>query len=181
MKKIIYFFAFIFAFISCQENDVMVKEGVATVNLKIESSDNIIITKAVSPEEDEKYLQNIYVLAVNNSGEIIARKFLPTVNAASSASVTLEDIPTGNTTFYAISNINSSVTNITEEDLNNVTTLEELGKLEFALSNETLERGRSFIMCGSVNFDVTSSQSNNNNNISLQRIDSKIKIGRAHV
>ncbi len=68
MKKIIYFFAFIFAFISCQENDVMVKEGVATVNLKIESSDNIIITKAVSPEEDEKYLQNIYVLAVNNSG-----------------------------------------------------------------------------------------------------------------
>ncbi len=30
-------------------------------------------------------------------------------------------------------------------------------------------------MCGSVNFDVTSSQSNNNNNISLQRIDSKIK------
>ena len=66
MKKIIYITFLIFCFFSCVEEELISKDGFSSVSLTLNTSDNNIISKAVSSKDDERRINDIYVFIFSN-------------------------------------------------------------------------------------------------------------------
>ena len=182
---------------SCADDffkDESVTEGIA-VNLTIpfQSEENIIQSRVERDPVDENRVENIYLFIFNPDGNVHARKFCTEGKGLSysdgssdhdSGFLQLETTSINGATIACIANIttesSSTAYELTLETLNSIDNISKLLELGAKLRSTTVERGMLFLMSGyavdgSGQKTVNISSTNNNLNLSLKRLDAKVK------
>ena len=173
MKKIIYITFLIFCFFSCVEEELITKDGFSSVSLTLNTSDNNIISKAVSSKDDERRINDIYVFIFSSDGSLSHREYFQNLNNTGTAKLSLKNIPSGNKNIYVVANI--SAINNGFSQLNLVADSKELDALIAKLEILSLERGTNFIMSGKKTDVLLKSNETNDVKVPLVRIDAKVQ------
>lgn len=177
MKKVFFLFILSILFFACQTDELLhsTGSGPSTLILDIKSTGNQTHTRAVSSEQDEMQLRNIYILIFNSDESVAHRQFFDNLNTSAQPKLRLENIPAGIKTVVAIANINNSITDVTTTSLNSVATLTEMMNLSSRIKGDYIERGVNFLMSGMADQVELKPGQDNPAAILLTRIDSKIK------
>ena len=174
MKKFIYILLLTIVAISCNDEDYNIKEGFSTISLKINSLENEEVTRAVSTDEQERVIKNLYIFIVNQDSRIAFRQYFDGSNS-NSMTVKMTNVPTGVKTIYAIANFDNNVVDITKEYLDGISTLNEIKNTISSLKGNYLERSDNFIMSGITEGVSIEPKLGNTASLSLVRLDSRVK------
>lgn len=195
MKRMSYCITYIFLgilsllYTSCvneilADGEPMVEEGLpATVKVNFKSMTAAVYTRAASPTDDENKVNNIYILIFNQDKEkVFGQYFEP--NASTGDKTISITTTSGKRTIYGIANIGLGMMSTTKEELDQVTSLEELKAKVSHLEQLTMARGASFLMSGMVEESegsqtpktvlIQPGSSNALGTINLYRVDAKI-------
>lgn len=166
-------------------------EGEAvTITLKFDVPQISITTRATSPLTDEYKVNNLYVFVFNADGskasgqhfdyKDLQEKQENGVNGATQTQgyIRIKTVSGKKKQIYGIANINNSMMNLTETELQGINHLSELKKLTARLKQQTTSRGTSFLMSGTTDspIDIPHAASTETPvaSIWLQRVDAKV-------
>lgn len=167
----------IFAVTACQDDKFGSEEngGSATLTLKFNSSNNIL-SRAVSSDEEEQRISNAYVFVFNQDGSKAFGQFYSGIETVTTYQTKITNIPAGDDkTIAVVSNINTMIHELNEEDLNAVNTKADLLVLTSRMQEEYIERGGQFLMSGIKEGITLTANQNNPIDILLKRVDVKIR------
>ena len=89
-----------------------------TISINLCSKGNTIISRAVSSDEEEKRINNVYVFIFNSDNTISYRQFFDNINKVANHSLQLNNIRSGSgKQILLLVNINSSLVSTTSEAL----------------------------------------------------------------
>lgn len=167
------------AFMSCHKDEAMnapAKEGdPIKLTLTFNTTENIVISRAVSSDTEEKRLHNLYVFVFNPDGSVAYRSFFDDVNKVGTHTMTLQDVPSGSgKTICVLANINNSLMCTTSDALDAITSKDELDQAACNLNQAIIERGSQFMMSGCVATDLIPGQTTSIT-VPLKRLDAKIR------
>ncbi len=130
MKRYIYLlYTLCLVLSACQEMDIEHEVGVgeAKLSLTISSTNNKVVSRAVSSDAEEKMIYNLSLFVFNQDGSKASFKSEPNVNKSESSVITWEKIPSGTgKTIVVIANVDNNNFNLTTDQLNSTTTKAEL-------------------------------------------------------
>ncbi len=139
----------------------MVEEGIpVTVSLGYAVKGNEVITRAAQPSSYEFRVVNLYVLIFSNDGSVHFQGFFDESSGllanngetATSGTVEFQTFSANNTTIVGIANVATGTLNtaydIAKEDLDKITSLQELKALTMRMNSDAVSRGASFMMTG---------------------------------
>ena len=176
MKKCIYLLCVLsFVLTACQEDKVGSKEnsGSAALKLKFNTSSNL--SRAVSSDEEEQRIQNVYVFIFNQDGTRVFGQFYNGINANGTHQIEIKNIPAGSGKIIAVvANINLDIFDMTTATLDAITAYPDLLALTSRMQDKFIERGAQFLMSGTTAADLTANTTNPVN-VSLKRVDVKIR------
>lgn len=179
MKRYIYLlYTLCLVLSACQEMDIEHEVGVgeAKLSLTISSTNNKVVSRAVSSDAEEKMIYNLSLFVFNQDGSKASFKSEPNVNKSESSVITWEKIPSGTgKTIVVIANVDNNNFNLTTDQLNSTTTKAELLALVATMNGDLTERGNTFLMSGLVENATLTPNQNNPINIKLHRLDAKIR------
>ena len=157
------------AFLSSMDGDPM------TISINLRSKGNTIISRAVSSDEEEKRINNVYVFIFNSDNTISYRQFFDNINKVANHSLQLNNIRSGSgKQILLLVNINSSLVSTTSEALDMISSKEELEQLVCELNQNAIERGSNFMMSGSITTDLVPGKTGSIT-IPIKRLDAKIR------
>ena len=174
MKKLLYICTLCVALFSCQQEDLFQYsgEGLSSVQLSIESQSNTEISRAVSSDEDEKLIQNIYVFIFNEDGSIASKNY-QIVGAHQSTTVNMKDVPSGIKDVVVVANFDNAMVSLTKTNLDAIENKKELMALTSSISGDFTERGINFLMSGTATTTLVAGKTHTVK-IGLDRVDAKI-------
>ena len=124
------------AFLSSMDGDPM------TISINLRSKGNTIISRAVSSDEEEKRINNVYVFIFNSDNTISYRQFFDNINKVANHSLQLNNIRSGSgKQILLLVNINSSLVSTTSEALDMISSKEELVQLVCELNQNAIGGG----------------------------------------
>ncbi|MEG1837796.1 MAG: fimbrial protein [Bacteroidaceae bacterium] len=174
-----------------EENERVIEGKPTLCTLRINASDNTVLSRATSPDKVEKDINNLFIFIFQN-GNIVSSKYfekqaITTVGAT--GSITLATTSGNDRHIYAIANLDLGMMNLTKADLEKVTNETDLNALNACLLQEITARGTSFVMSGfvegtggaisNVSIPATSNTSTALGTIKLKKLDSKIQFNIA--
>ena len=175
MKKLLYICSLCIVLSACHKDDLFYAgDGdTATLKLKIEAQNNIEISRAVSSDEQEKFIDNVYVFIFNEDGTIAAR-MVQDVNNNQTTTLTMTDVASGAKNIVVVANFNNTIVDLTQADLDAIETKANLASLTSTISGNFIERGANFLMSGTSDVTLTSGKATSAT-IALDRVDAKIR------
>lgn len=158
------------------------------LNFNVDASPEIT-TRAAQDTYYEYLVENIYVFVFSNGNRVdLGQDFFTSTqitnyknkedaanNKQSSGTIEFEAISGSGLTIAAIANVGNSNTVLTQDDLsyNKIKTYADLQALAVSLDQQTVSRGRVFLMTGEVTADLKANETTTVT-IPLKRTDSKI-------
>ncbi len=206
MKKIQYILylglVLLITFTSCRDeffsyDDTKVVEGLpASIILGFKSQENTVVTRAERDPKYENRVDNIYIFIFDSQGNVHYRKFFNTgditfpTESHDKGTLQLNTQSLNHAKIVGIANVSvegvtATAYTITEADLNNITSLNELENMVMTMDENSVERYAIFMMTGVAEdsdgkTDITipgteSGTKQLNCSIKLRRTDAKIK------
>lgn len=160
--------------------NVIVSGRPATVTFALSASSNIIQTRAVATEADEKKVHNLYVLVFDENGKRTSGQFFNVDELGDNKLTLLTE--SGTKRVYGIANLNLDMMKMEITTLDAVASESELMELNSSLLQNAIERGNNFLMSGWIgdekgdikNVDIKEGENGLLGTIQLNRVDSKI-------
>ena len=133
-----------------------VQEGLPTqVKLSFRTAENRVETRAAQDTIYESRVNNLYVFIFNAAGEVHSRKFFTTLSYDGSydkGSITINTTSLNEAQVICIANLSTtgvqSSYNVTEAEMNAITSLDALQQYVMKLQEKTVERSTQFMMTG---------------------------------
>ena len=133
-----------------------VQEGLSTqVNLSFSTAENRVETRAAQDASYESRVNNLYVFIFNAAGEVHSRNFFTTLSYDGSydkGSITINTTSLNDAQVICIANLSTtgvqSSYNVTEAEMNAITSLDALQQYVMELQEQTVERSTQFMMTG---------------------------------
>ena len=206
MKKIQYILylglVLLITFTSCRDeffsyDDTKVVEGLpASIILGFKSQENTVVARAERDPKYENRVDNIYIFIFDSQGNVHYRKFFNTgditfpTESHDKGTLQLNTQSLNHAKIVGIANVSvegvtATAYTITEADLNNITSLNELENMVMTMDENSVERYAIFMMTGVAEdsdgkTDITipgteSGTKQLNCSIKLRRTDAKIK------
>lgn len=157
-----------------------VEEGLpVTVRLNYAVEGNDIITKAAQPSRYEYRVRNLYIFVFRQDGSLHYHGFFDASSGlnvnngetATTGSVEFQTTSANRTRIVGIANVETASLNtaydITVDDLDAVTSLDELSRLTMNMEDAALTRGSTFMMTGYAKLDADQPASGSNIQINI--------------
>lgn len=173
-----YLFALICFLVSCSDDFFQyneIEEGIPTsLVINCKSADNIIESRVGRDETEEKKINNIYLFIFDKSGNKV---FNSKYTNLASGTIQIENINSMNSaTLVGIANVGITDYILTDENLNNVASEQDLEDLVVTINYNTIERYNSFLMVGKVeNLDIEAGNTPTKADLFFRRIDAKVR------
>ncbi|MEG2240529.1 MAG: FimB/Mfa2 family fimbrial subunit [Alistipes sp.] len=177
MKRIVSLCTLCVVLMACQQDDLDADgRGQTRLTLNLNAVESLIESRAVSSDQEEQIIHNVYVFIFNQDGSKAFSKLYADINVANSTTLAaITSIPAGAAkTIVALANIDNSIVDVTATELDKITTKTQLEALTSRIKGTFVERGTSFLMCGMLE-NVTLAGSANTITIPMHRIDAKIR------
>lgn len=163
---------------SCSKEELPDPLGVTPASLKLSvcSSQNGVKTRAVSSDAEENLIRNLYIFVFNPDGSVDYRGYFRGLNAATTWTRSIEGVLSGTgKSVAAIANTGNTITDITKDNLDGVTSREELEELVVNIQDKYIERGTNFLMSGITGNITVTANSETPVTVSLKRVDAKFR------
>lgn len=180
MKRLFYIGWLCLTFAACSREELPDLSGSpASLTLSITTMQNDVKTRAVSPEQAERRIFNLYVFVFNEDGSIDHQQFYTFPSSdAGSKTLSIEGLMCGSGKSVAVvANVDkaNSIVDIKATTLDAITSRTGLDSLIVGMQNEAIERGTSFLMSGIAESVTISADGATQVDVALRRVDAKIR------
>lgn len=180
MKRLFYIGWLCLLFVACSREELLNLSGTpASLILSINTMQNDEKTRAVSPEQAEKRIFNLYIFVFNKDGSIDYQKYHPlNESTIESTKISINGLTCGSEKSVAaivnIENANTIVA-IKSSTLDAITSRSELEEIVVNMQTQSLERGTSFLTSGITENVTVSAEGATPVTVLLKRVDAKIR------
>lgn len=180
MKNLFYIAWLCLTFAACSREELpdLSSGNPASLILSINTMQNDVQTRAVSPDVAEKRIFNLYVFVFNADGSIDYQKYHTFNSVVETKNLTINELTCGSGKSVAVvANIDNANTilNIKQATLDAITSRRELEALIVIMQNQSIERGTSFMTSGITENVTISANGSASATVSLKRVDAKIR------